>query len=284
MPRLRQYPEDLPGVPLQDVWTDLRPIHNLAEERLDYPTQKPLSLLERVISVSSNPGDLLLDPFCGCGTAIDAAQTLCRQWIGIDVTSLAIALQKVRLRRFPDVTYEVIGVPTSPQGARQLAHDDRYQFQWWALSLIGARPLGGKVSGGPGKKGADQGIDGVIVFLLGLGATPSRVLVQVKSGHVNSGLVRDLAGTVEREHAAMGVFLTLDTPSQPMLTEAASHGFYKSPWGMHPRIQVLSVEGLLNGSERLDMPPQSQVDRTFKQSRRTQEKEAQTQPLFSGVG
>jgi len=181
MPRLRQYPEDLPGVPLQDVWTDLRPIHNLAEERLDYPTQKPLSLLERVISVSSNPGDLLLDPFCGCGTAIDAAQTLCRQWIGIDVTSLAIALQKVRLRRFPDVTYEVIGVPTSPQGARQLAHDDRYQFQWWALSLIGARPLGGKVSGGPGKKGADQGIDGVIVFLLGLGATPSRVLVQVKS-------------------------------------------------------------------------------------------------------
>ena len=141
MPRLKQYPEDLPGVPLQDVWTDVRPLHNLAAERLGYQTQKPEALLERIIQASSKEGDVVLDPFCGCGTTIATAQKLGRKWIGIDVTQLAISLIRHRLRAFgEDCQFEVVGEPTSLQDAQVLAKQDPYQFQWWALGLAGARP------------------------------------------------------------------------------------------------------------------------------------------------
>ena len=155
MPRLKQYPEDLPGVPLQDVWTDMRPLHNLAAERLHYPTQKPQILLERIIGASSNKADTVLDPFCGCGTTIAAAQHLDRRWIGVDITSLAISLIRNRLADAfgEQAKYEVIGEPVSLPDAAKLARDDPYQFQWWALGLVGARPA-------EGKKGADKGIDG----------------------------------------------------------------------------------------------------------------------------
>ena len=170
-----------------------RPINSEAAERLGYPTQKPLALLERIIQASSNPGDVVLDPFCGCGTAVAAAQKLDRRWIGIDITHLAISLQKYRLAAmFPGLKFEVIGEPEDLGAARQLAEDDRYQFQWWALSLVRAKPLGGQEGSKAGKKGSDKGVDGVITFIDDNTGKPKRVLVQVKSGHVNAGDVRDL--------------------------------------------------------------------------------------------
>jgi len=267
MPRLKRYLDEMPGVPLQVLWTDIPPINSQAAERLGYPTQKPQKLLERILAVSSNPGDVVLDPFAGCGTTVAAAQKLGRRWIGIDITHLAIALLKYRLKdQFGELArYTVIGEPEDLGAARQLAGDDRYQFQWWALSLIAAKPLGGEAGSKTGKKGADRGIDGVITFLDADSA--GRVLVQVKSGHVKSGDIRDLVGTVEREKAAIGVFVTLEEPSREMRTEAVSAGVYRSPgWGKdYPRIQILTIAELLHGAA-VKMPPQHG---TFKQAPKT---------------
>jgi site-specific DNA-methyltransferase (adenine-specific) len=279
MPRLKQYLEDMPGVPLQDVWTDIPPMHNLSAERLGYPTQKPLVLLERIIAASSNPGDIVLDPFCGCGTAIAAAQKLGRRWIGIDITHLAIALQKYRLEAmFPGIKIKVIGEPTDLAGARNLANKDneRYQFQWWALSLIRAKPLGGQEGSREGKKGSDKGIDGVIAFIDDATGKAKRVLVQVKSGHVRSGDIRDLRGTVQREQAAIGVFITLEEPSRDMITEAVSAGYYHSPgWGRdYPCIQILTIDDLLHNRTEVKMPPQFG---TFKQAQRVEKPNAAEQ-------
>src|SRR5262249_23478429 len=139
-----RYLDEMPGVPLQDVWDDIPALSAQATERLGYPTQKPLALLERIIEASSNPGDVILDPFCGCGTAIAAAEKLGRRWAGIDITHLSIAFLKYRLEdMFLDVKYQVVGEPQDVEGAIQLANEDRYQFQWWALSLVRAKPLGG---------------------------------------------------------------------------------------------------------------------------------------------
>ena len=273
MPRLKLYVEDLPGNPMQDLWLDIKTMHNLSAERLGYPTQKPLALLERIIQASSNLGDVVLDPFCGCGTAIAASQKLERRWIGIDITHLAISLQKYRLdAMFPGLAYRVIGEPQDLGAARQLAQDDRYQFQWWALSLIRAKPLGGQEEGKAGKKGRDRGIDGVITFIDDKTGKPKRVLVQVKSGHVKSGDVRDLKGTVERENAAIGVFLTLEPPTPEMETEAVTAGYYDSPgWNQkYRRLQILTIDSLLKGAQ-VQMPPTAQ---TFKQAPRVAESSA----------
>ena len=252
-PRLKIYLDEMPGTPLQNLWDDILPIQAAASERLGYPTQKPLALLERIIQASSNPGDIVLDPFSGCGTCIAASQTLGRQWIGIDITHLAIAMHKSRLKDMfglePKRDYQVIGEPEDLSGARQLAAEDRYQFQWWALSLIEARPLGGE--GKKGKKGSDRGVDGVINFLDDRKGGLKRALVQVKSGHVKSGDIRDLKGTLEREGAQIGVFITLEAPTRDMLTEALTTGSYHSEiWNRdYPKIQILSIEELLNGAE-----------------------------------
>jgi len=225
--RLKMFADESLGERLQNIWTDIPPIGAQAAERLGYPTQKPLALLERIISASSNPGDVVLDPFCGCGTTIAAAQKLGRRWVGIDITHLSIALQKYRLAAmFPDAKYRVRGEPEDLESARQLASEDdgRYQFQWWALSLIKARPQGGQEGSKKGKKGSDSGIDGVITFIDEASGKPKRALVQVKSGGVKSGDIRDLVGAVGREQAAMGIFITLETASRPMITEAATAG------------------------------------------------------------
>ncbi|OQX03018.1 MAG: site-specific DNA-methyltransferase, partial [Desulfobacteraceae bacterium IS3] len=212
---IRDYLKD--GVPHEDYW-NIDIINQAAKERMGYPTQKPLALLERIIQASSNPGDVVLDPFCGCGTAIVAAQKLDRKWIGIDITHLAVALQKYRLKQSFDLTdkkdYEVIGEPEDLSSAEQLAKDDRYQFQWWALSLIQAKPVGGDAESKKGKKGKDRGIDGIISFIDDSSEKPKRVIVQVKSGNVGVKDIRDLIGTVEREKAAIGVFITLKNPSK----------------------------------------------------------------------
>src|SRR5260370_30160769 len=200
--------------------------------------QKAVGLLEGMNSCSRNPGEVILDPFCGCGTSIAASQKLGRKWIGIDITHLSIAMMKYRLEAmFPGITFKVVGEPTDIGAARQLAKEDRYQFQWWALSLIKARPLGGQEGSREGKKASDKGIDGVIAFIDDNSGKAKRVLVQVKSGHVNSSLIRDLVVTVQLEQAAIGVFITLEPPSKDMITEAVSAGFYHSPgWNQdYPR-------------------------------------------------
>jgi site-specific DNA-methyltransferase (adenine-specific) len=271
----------MPGIPLQNIWTDIDPINMMAKERLGYPTQKPLALLERIINASSNPGDIVLDPFCGCGTAIAAAQKLDRKWIGIDITHLSIALQKYRMEAmFPGIKFKVVGEPKDIGAARQLASEDRYQFQWWALSLIRARPLGGQEGSREGKKGSDKGIDGVIAFIDDTTGKAKRVLVQVKSGHVNSSHIRDLVGTVQREPAAIGVFITLEEPSRDMTTEALKAGFYHSSgWNKDfPRIQIFTIAELLHGAE-VKMPPQFG---TFKQAQRVQQAEAEQAELGLG--
>lgn len=261
MPRLKQYADEMPGVPLQDVWNDIPPMHNLSAERLGYPTQKPLALLERIISASSNPGDVILDPFCGCGTAIDAAQRLDRRWIGIDITHLAITVIKHRMATtYPGLRYDVRGEPTVLAGARQLAQDDRYQFQWWALSLVRARPLGQESGTKKGKKGADRGIDGLIPFVDAADNAVKRAVVQVKSGGVSSATVRDLRGVIEREGAPIGVLVTLEEPTREMQRETLAAGYYRSPgWQRdYPRLQILTVAELLRGAT-VQMPPPALV-------------------------
>jgi site-specific DNA-methyltransferase (adenine-specific) len=242
------------GTPLQDLWGDLSPINSQAKERLGYPTQKPLQLLERIINTSSNPGDIVLDPFCGCGTAVHAAQKLGRKWIGIDVTHLAIGLIRRRMKdAFPDLGIKVIGEPVDLTGAQDLAKQDKYQFQWWALDQLGAQPVAGK------KKGADKGIDGVIPLVVGGTAGKpdyARAIVSVKGGeHVSSPMIRDLKGVVEREGEPIGILLTLANPTKDMTTEAAASGFYESAlWQKkYPRIQIITIEDLLNG-KRPDLP------------------------------
>jgi site-specific DNA-methyltransferase (adenine-specific) len=271
-PRLKRYLDEMPGTLVSNVWTDINPINSQAAERLGYPTQKPVALLDRIIAASSNPGDWVLDPFCGCGTAIAAAQKLDRRWIGIDITHLAITLQKNRLKSaFPDARYNVIGEPTSLSDARRLAEEDRFQFQWWAVSLVEAQPYGGDSSGRQGKKGADKGVDGIITFVDDRASGRAKqIIVQVKSGHVNAGDVRDLIGTMAGRKAEMGVFLTLENPTKAMISAAAEAGYYFSAgWNRsYPRVQILTIGGLLNGSVRPDTPP---TEPPFKQARRERE-------------
>jgi hypothetical protein len=265
VPSYKRYLDEMPGQLLQDVWTDIKPLHSLAAERLGYPTQKPSLLLERIIAASSNAGQTVLDPFCGCGTTIAAAQALGRSWIGIDITHLAINLIKHRLRDSYgteiDDDYEVIGEPVTIEGAEKLAADDPYQFQWWALGLVGARPT-------EGKKGADRGIDGRLYFHdeSEKGQT-KQIIFSVKAGKTGVSHVRDLRGVLEREKAEIGVLLTMQEPTPPMRKEAASAGFYESAWGKHPRIQIFTVGELLDGAS-VDYPPSRHVDRTFKRAPR----------------
>lgn len=241
-PHVRRYLDRMPGQALQDIVTDIPPLSKRHAERLGYPTQKPLALLERIIAASSKPGDVVLDPFCGCGTTVEAAEGSNRQWIGIDVTHYAVTLIETRLRKaYPAASYKVFGRPTDLLGARDLALRDKYQFQWWAAWKLGAQTY-------ETKKGGDRGIDANIFFAngpFGLG----RIIVSVKGGdNLNPGMVRDLAGVVNREKADMGILITLADPTRGMVSDAAEYGFVpKTPHGRLPRIQILTVENLLDG-------------------------------------
>jgi site-specific DNA-methyltransferase (adenine-specific) len=248
MPMLKRYVEESPGIAALDVITDIQPLNNVAKERLGYPTQKPLSLLERLILASSNEGDLVLDPFCGCGTTVHAAQKLARRWIGIDITHLAVGLIKRRLQdTFPMAKFDVLGVPRDADSAAALAEADKHQFQLWALSMVEAQPFKG------GRKGADGGVDGYIFFKPD-GKTTEKAIVSVKGGgHVSDTMVKDLITTVEHEDARMGVFITLAPPTKPMITRAASAGFYETFDRKYPKVQILTVAELFAGKQ-LDMP------------------------------
>jgi site-specific DNA-methyltransferase (adenine-specific) len=257
----KRYLDELEGETVDSLWDDIPPVNSQARERLGYPTQKPVALLERIIRASSNKGETVLDPFCGCGTSIEAAEKLGRRWIGIDITSLAISLIEYRLNdAFPSPHYDVHGIPRDMVGARKLASlPDRYEFQNWALRLVRAKPAGGIP-----KKGADQGVDGVIHWIDDAQEKLKTGIVSVKSGHVNSAMVRDLRGTVEAHSAQMGLFVTLEKASKPMRLEAVKAGFYHSEgWGRdYPVLQILQVEDLLNG-EIPNLPP---ARHTFKKA------------------
>ena len=268
-PKYKQYVSN--GIPYQDIWAyqpytkgtlydseesideDVKWLER-GQERLGYPTQKPIGLLARIISSSSLPGDVVLDPFCGCGTAVAAAEKLGRQWLGIDITHLAVALMKNRLKTMfnlePGQDYAVVGEPQDAGSARALWEQDPYQFQFWAVSLLEAQPQSEQ------RRGADRGIDGVIYFVDGPRRTPQKVVVQVKGGRVSSPQVRDLKGVVEREKAAMGLFITLEEPTRDMRSEEASGGFYRSDlWQQDfPRIQLRTIEELLAG-RGFELPP-----------------------------
>ncbi len=257
------YLDDLPGVPATDLWADIKLLSAHAKERLGYPTQKPELLLERIIKASSNEGDVVLDPFCGCGTTIAVAQRLNRRWIGIDVTCLAINLMRRRLEAAfgGKAEFDAIGEPTAYSEARQLAAENPYQFQWWALDLVGARPV-------VEKKGADKGVDGRLIFHDDTSGEAKQVIFQVKAGHITAAHVRDLRGTVEGQQAQIGCLISLEEPTQPMRAEAADAGFYQHPLGagMYPRLQLLTIKELLEG-RKLQLP-EGRIDVTFKKAQR----------------
>ncbi len=292
-------PED--GQPLSDIWAyqpyseetvfgtedgideDVKWLSPTDRERLGYETQKPEGLLERVIKASSDEGDVVLDPFCGCGTAVVVAQRLKRRWIGIDVTHLAISLMKQRLNDTfgADLSeYNVVGLPEDVASARALAEDSnndgRYQFEYWALGLVDARPAAG------GKKGADSGVDGYINFFDDNSNKAKRIIVQVKSGHVNRGQIATLKGDMERENAALGIFITLEPPTNPMTQEAIAAGFYEPeslPGNQYPRLQILTIEQLLSG----DQPeyPRFASQGTFRKAPRQKRQQGIQQTLNS---
>lgn len=281
--RRKLYLDESPGVAVSDNWTDIKPIFAVNEERLGYPTQKPLALLERIIAASSNEGDIVLDPFCGCGTAVHAAHKLNRRWVGIDITHLAISLVEKRLKdAFPGITFEVHGTPKDLDSARNLAQRDKYQFQWWACSLINAQPYQGK------KKGADMGIDGLIYFQDDQSAIhkhkslPKKIIVSVKGGeNVSVPMIRDLGHVVDREQAEIGLFVTLAKPTRPMKEEAVKAGYYSSPAGADfPKIQILTIEGLLNGTEQPRYPDLMRGGLMFKKSKKEVKESQVSLPSF----
>jgi hypothetical protein len=230
-----------------------------------------------VIRASSAPGDVVLDPFCGCGTTVDAAQALGRRWIGIDITHLSIGLIKHRLadRYGPEIAkaYRTVGEPTTVDDARVLASEDKFQFQAWALGLVGARIAGSD------KKGGDKGVDGRLYFHEGAGDT-KQIILSVKGGeHLVPNFVRDLRGVIEREQAEIGVLISFQEPTAGMRAEAAEAGFYTSPWGKHPRIQLRTVAELLDG-RGIDYPHVTGANVTHRQAPRAETSDAQAMPLF----
>lgn len=248
-PRLKMYEADAKGAAVQDWWGDIPPLNSQSQERLDYPTQKPLTLLGRIICASSNPGDVVLDPFCGCGTAIEAAQTSDRRWIGIDVTLLAAAVIKTRLEKFgPSLLRDIKikGEPIDANEAVALAEADKFGFQWWAVGKLGAPPI-------EEKKGRDRGVDGRIYFHDDAGAA-KHLVISVKAGeHVGPAAVRELRGVVDRDKAAMGILVTVRQRTAEMLREANAAGQYKSINGIYPKLQIITVDDIFS-DKPLNLP------------------------------
>lgn len=291
-PKYKQYVGG--GIPYQDIWAfqpytegtlydtedcidqDVKWLGH-EDEKLPYPTQKPEGLLERILRTSSNEGDVVLDPFCGCGTTVQASQKLNRRWIGIDITHLAISLIKKRLTdTFGEEikkTYEVIGEPIDLSGAKQLALENKFQFQYWALGKVDAQPTEGI------KKGADRGIDGKLYFFDDRSGKEKLIIFSVKGGqNVGVAEVRDLSGVLQREKAQIGVYISFEEPTKPMIREAAEAGFYDSPAGRrYPRIQLLTIRNLLLENKQVEYP--RLLDATFKKAPKHRPKPATNMTL-----
>lgn len=243
----------LEDVLVGDVWSDIPDAMHMGHERLGYPTQKPESLLERIVAASSNEGDVVLDPFCGCGTTVTVAQRLRRNWIGIDVTFLAIDLIDKRLRDLygDDVvdTYEIRGIPRDLGGAQSLFDVNPFDFERWAVSLVDGQPHERAEQAG------DKGVDGWIRFPVGTREV-GRAIVSVKGGRsLNPAMVRDLRGTVESQRSELGVLIALAEPTKGMRDEAHRSGTYTHPLTnrAYPRLQIITVGELLAGKQP-DMP------------------------------
>jgi site-specific DNA-methyltransferase (adenine-specific) len=256
MPMFKRYLDEQSGNPAQDIIDDIPPMHNLSDERLGYPTQKPRRLLERLIAASSNPGDVVLDPFCGCGTAVDAAQKLGRRWIGIDVTHLAIGLIEKRMREGygDDLPFETIGSPKDLASAQRLAVDDPHQFQHWITLKLGGYPWMG------GKKGGDKGVDGYFYYIGEGGATETGVISVKAGGNVNPNMVRDIGRVMARDGHKLGLFVTATLPTKGMAEEAASHGLIETEFGRFPALQTYTLAELF-ADVRPKLPPLVSVNR-----------------------
>jgi site-specific DNA-methyltransferase (adenine-specific) len=239
------------GLPMRDVW-DMKIIPGSGKERLGYPTQKPEALLKRIIEASTKKGDVILDPFCGCGTSIAVADSIDRRWIGIDITYLAIAV--IRHRLGPSAKFNFDGDPVTLSDLRALAIESPFKFQCWAVGILCGFPV-------EHKKGADRGIDGTIGFHdEPVGGRTKHIIISVKSGKPHVAHVRELRGVVEREKAEIGVLVSLEPPTKHMIAEAADAGSYESQWwrSRHRRIQILTGEDLMNG-KRADYPSPHQT-------------------------
>ena len=283
-PRYKLYADEYQGAPIGNIWTDVPYLSASDAERLGYPTQKPEALLARIIEASSNEGDVVLDPFCGCGTAVAVAERLNRRWAGIDITHLAVSLMKYRLHDTFGAglsDYDVVGVPQDIESARALAaeseHDGRYQFEYWALGLVEARP------GNNRRKGADAGVDGYINFFDDDSGKAKTTLVQVKSGHVQRNVIATLKGDMEREKAELGLLVTLEPPTKPMEQEALSAGVYvpeRFPDRQFQRVQIATIEDLLNGAGP-DLPRLGLADApTFRRAARRRRSEGKAQRML----
>lgn len=276
IPRRKVRPKEHAQTQIRSLWTDIEAIGSQAQERLGYPTQKPEALLERIIHASSNEGDLVLDPFCGCGTTVAVAERLRRRWIGIDIAQPAIVNIKRRFATaYPGgIAYTVVGEPVTVADAQELADSDPYQFQWWLLNKVHANVT-------ERRKGSDRGIDGRLTFQdrdLQRGNKLGHVILSVKAGNTSVAHVRDLRGVVERDKAEIGVLLTMREPTRDMRAEAASAGRYYSFLYDHeyPRLQLLTVAEVMAG-KGIDMPPQQSVNLSFKRAPKAKRDEPGTQ-------
>jgi len=262
----KRYLDELQGQPVQNLWDDISPVGPMAKERLGYPTQKPLELLERIIQASSNPGDVVMDPFCGCGTAVAAAEKLGRSWIGIDITHLAISLIKKRLRdHFPNVEFTTVGEPESVEAARELFKQSPFQFEAWAVSLLGGQPF-------KSKGGGDTGIDGLLYFKDYQGKF-HKAIIEVKGGGYQPKDVRALGRVLEREQAPLGVLLALEPPTSGMQSEAAALGKWKMPGSNreYPILQIYTIQDFFD-KKSPDLPDTSETLKKAKRELRESEK------------
>ena len=262
------------------LWDDIKPLSATSRERLGYPTQKPLALLERILEVSSNKGDVVLDPFCGCGTAVHAAEKLHRKWVGIDITHLAIGLIEYRMKEAFGVRPVVEGVPTTLEAANDLARRDKFQFEAWAAARIdGIAPNK--------KKGKDKGIDGLGYVHVGPDASGNpryeKVIVSVKGGQfIGPSMVRDLKGTVEREGACFGIFVCIKDPTPEMKKEASSGGIVETPVGTrHPKIQIYTIGDYFEG-KLPDLPHVTSMMQSPAPERRKEGRQATLPDSLSG--
>jgi len=263
----KRFLDEMPGTPITDLWTDIEHLHGSHDESLNYPTQKPLALLERIVLTSSNEGDTVLDPFCGCGTAVAAAEKLGRRWVGIDITHLAISLIKKRMKdHFPDAKFEVHGEPKSADSAQALFEQSAFQFESWAVSLLGGQPY--KSTGG-----GDTGIDGFLYFK-DYKKKFHRIIIEVKGGKFQPRDVRSLAHVLDREKAPLGVLIALHEPTRGMLKEAAALGKWRMPGSNreYPVLQICTIQDFFDG-RKPDLPDTSETLKKAKRVLRDKEKQ-----------
>jgi site-specific DNA-methyltransferase (adenine-specific) len=264
-PYLKRYLKEQEGTLASSIWPDIPPLSGQSGERLGFATQKPIALLERIIQASSNEGDTVLDPFCGCGTAVVAAEKLGRNWIGIDITHLAIALIKKRISdHFPDAKFTVIGEPRSVEDAKTLFEASAFQFESWAVSLLGGQPY-------KSKGGGDSGIDGLLYFKDYEGKF-HRIIIEVKGGGYHPKEVRALKAVIDREEAPIGVLLALNPPTKGMISEAAALGKWKMPGSKreYPILQIITIEDIFSGKLPA-LPDTSETLKTAARTKRTRQ-------------